>query len=464
MKQTFFTMLAIAALAVTGCKKLATDKQDIYKYTPPPGQTISDAAPLCGSIKGTMLSGKTYTIGCDVTINAGDTLTIEPGVRINVTNTAAILVKGSLFSLGTQQQPIWFTVAGLTKTDAPQANYKAATDSAFSGKWKGILGDATSPYMVFKWTHIEYAGATLGVTTVSSIPGLTATDPSYAVYFSNTNGYFVFEDSWVYGSVDDAIRVVGGKIALLRNTFEKCGKVGGDVLNIKSGGAGDMAYNFFIGNATNSLKASNKGGVPPQCNIRMYNNTIINGGYRQSKPGRGGSINFEEGARGMAYNNLIVNCKYGLRVVNNPVADTQNLKYGYNYYWADSLSVANQIYPTTYITRPQTTDLPTPASYLPANYTLGAVYNGSAALQKSSPAFGNYPLPVTGGFQLQDITAIGNFKFALQANSPCIGKGYTGFTPLQLVPVNEKYGVTTYSQPGVDIGCYQYNGQGNQHL
>ena len=56
----------------------------------------------------------------------------------------------------------------------------------------------------------------------------------------------------------------------------------------------------------------------PASNVRMYNNTIVNSGYRRSAAVRGGSINFEEGAGGMAYNNLIVNCKFGLRVVNNP--------------------------------------------------------------------------------------------------------------------------------------------------
>ena len=128
--------------------------------------------------------------------------------------------------------------------------------------------------------------------------------------FSNPTGSLVFEDSWIYGTVDDAIRVsgAGGKFAILRSTFEKCGKTGGDVLNIKSGGTGDMAYNLFIGDATNGLKASDKGSGPgiAKCNVRMYNNTIINGGFRQTKTGRGGSINFEEGARGIAFNNLIV--------------------------------------------------------------------------------------------------------------------------------------------------------------
>ena len=469
-------LLVLTVTILSSCKKWSDDKRDLYVYVPAPAKPISDASPLCGNVTGTMLAGKTYTVNCDIYVQPNDTLIIEPGVRVNFTNGAGIIVKGSFFSLGTEAQPIWLTVAGQTKTDQPQVNFNAAKDSAFVGKWKGVLGDATSPYMVFKWTHLEYCGAALnaGGSTAWTVLNLPATDPSYAIYFSNPKGNLVFEDSWIYGTVDDAIRVsgAGGRFAILRNTFEKCGKTGGDVLNIKSGGTGDMAYNLFIGDATNGLKASDKGSGPgiAKCDVRMYNNTIINGGFRQAKTGRGGSINFEEGARGMAFNNLIVNCKFGLRILSNVAADTAYLyngHYGYNYYWADSLVTAGEIYPTTYITKPQATDYPAPSSFLPPtfNYLNNTGYLATAvnAIQKGNPLFFSYPLPVTGGYRLQDINAVGNFKFNLQPGSPCIGKGYKGFQPLQLIPTHEKYGVTDYTQPGADIGCYQINGSGNLH-
>ena len=85
-------------------------------------------------------------------------------------------------------------------------------------------------------------------------------------------------------------------------------------------------------------------------------------------------------------------------------------------------------------------------------------------MQVGNPLFTNYPLPVTGGYYLADITAIANFKFTLQPTSPCIGKGYTGFMPLQLVPTSFKYGVTEFTMPGRDIGCYQFDGGGNKHF
>jgi len=454
---------------------------------------VSDAAPLCGSIKGTMLAGKTYVIdgSCgDITVNRGDTLTIQPGVTINISGNVAIVVKGVLLSLGTKEAPIKIGPQNVVKQDAPGQN--PTTDPAYSARWKGVLADTSCSLLSFKWTHLEFCGATLG-TALSSLLGLAPTDPSYAVYFQNANGSFIFEDSWIYGTIDDAIRVGTGKFAIFRCTFEKCGSTGGDVLNVKNGGVGDMAYNFFIGCATNGLKASNKGvSTKVQTNVRIYNNTVVNCGYRQLKTGRGGCMNFEEGARGMAFNNLIVNCKFGLRINNNVVADTASMyknNYGYNFYWADSLSVASQIYPngnTQAVSKPVSTDIPNPNSYLPANYSYlpyNASYDGTGAVQKLNPMFTNYPLPVTGGIKLRDICTVGNFSFTLQAGSPCIGKGFTGFSSVHTddlevskinstpglavkfvpIPLDAVYGVTEFTQPGTDIGCFQYNGKGNQH-
>jgi len=482
------------AVTLPGCKKLAEEKYDISKALVTVSAPVSDAAPLCGSIKGTMISGKTYTIDgtCgDVTINRGDTLTIQPGVTINITGSIAIVVRGVLLSLGTAANPVKIGPQNVVKQDVPGQN--PSTDPAYAGKWKGILADTSCTLLSLKWTRLEFCGATTG-TALGSLLGLSSTDPTYAVYFQNANGSFIFEDSWIYGTVDDAIRVGTGKFAILRSTFEKCGSTGGDVLNVKNGGVGDMAYNFFIGCATNALKASNKGvNTKVQTDIRIYNNTVVNCGYRQLKTGRGGCINFEEGSRGMAFNNLVVNCKFGLRINNSVLADTASLyknNYGYNFYWCDSLITASQIFPngnTQAVTKPVATDIPNPFTYLPAGYSYlpyNAAYDGSGAVQKINPLFTGYPLPVTGGVKLRDICSIGSYKFTLQAGSPCIGAGNSNFLPVNTddleaskinatpglvvkyipIPQNAVYGVTEFTKPGTDIGCYQYNGSGNQHF
>lgn len=454
-------------LIFSGCNKW---KEDLRLAVPvvKVAQPISDAASLCGAIKGTMLTGKTYTIGCDVVINKGDTLTIQPGVHINVKNKAGLFVQGALISLGTKSAPNWITVDSLQtlKNDAP--NQDPSKDPAFSGGWAGIYCASSCPMLILKWTHIEFGGNGLSITQGALVNQSAGT--AFSILFQNPTGIFVMEDSWLYGGVDDPIRISNGKICIMRSTFEKAGIKGGDCLNCKGGTVGDMGYNLFVGIATNGQKASNKGQPVggQQTNINMWNNTFVSCGYRQIQTGRGANINFEEGARGRAYNNLMVNCKFGMRIVNNPAADTANIRYGNNYYYADSLAVANQIYPTNAglsggWTLPQSTDLPDYKTFLPANYKPGDSYDGTAAVQKNNPMFFNFPLPVPGNIPLFGIQAVGKYDFRLQSGSPAIGKGYTGLLPLAAVPVDPVYGVTEITAPGTDIGAFQLNGKGNQH-
>jgi hypothetical protein len=474
MKKILYLVVVLAvAASFAGCQKWKGEHTDIYNYTPPAASPIDDKAPIScsggstvASIKGTMLSGKTYNVnaGCDIVINAADTLLMQPGVTLNMGEHSSLIVLGTFVSNGSKDQPNVITNPGMVKRDAPGA-VAATADSAYAGRWKGIIGGPTCKLMVLRWTHVEYAGYTEGKAT-SAIAG-AGTGNQFSILFANYNGNFIMEDSWLYGGVDDPIRVSAGKVAIFRNTFEKNGVHGGDCLNVKGGTTGTMAYNLFIGTATNGQKASNKGQATgaPQTNVIMYNNTFISGGYRQVQSGRGGCINYEEGAAGAYYNNVAVNCKYGFRVVGSPVADVAHLTYGNNFQYADSLSVANQFYPTGYITQPQPSDIPsitTSAKYLPSGYALGSIYDGTDVVQKNNPMFLNFPLPIN-GHSFSDYTAVGNFNFRLQANSPLIGKGNTSVKPLILVPLDKVYGLSDATPPGADLGCYQLNGTGNLH-
>ncbi len=471
MKKNFFLYLLALIAFLSSCKK-AIDEKDLWKAVVAPASPISDAACLSGAIKGTMLAGKTYTVCGDVFVNTGDTLTIQEGVTVNFTGNAAVApfspvglgVKGALLCLGTKDKPILMTYPGVTKTD--QLGADPNNDPALKGKWTGIIGATTCPMMIIKWTRIDFGGATIS----PAMKTFTAAASPYPLYFANTAGIFVLEDSWVYGSVDDPFRINGGKIAVMRNVFEKCGYTGGEAMNSKAGTIGDFAYNLCIGMATNGPKVSNIN-VPvgaPGSNVRIYNNTMINCGYRRAAAGRGGSINFEEGAGGMAYNNLIVNCKFGLRVVGNPIADTANLRYGYNWYYADSVSVASQFIPSysvsTAISQPQETDVPKPSTYLPAGWKVGDVYTApSSVVGINNPQFISAPVPLPAGLKLADVSVVGTSNYALKSTSPCIGAGFTGFDPRGDVKVDLKYGATEITPPGKDIGAYQSNGRGNQH-
>ncbi len=459
-------LFAFAGLLLSSCRK-DPDTKNLWQAVIPPAAPISDAVCLSGAINGTMLAGKTYNVCGDIFVNQTDSLIVQPGVTINFTGGATPVglgVKGKLICLGTKEHPILFTYPGVTKTDAYGSN--PDKDPALFGKWTGIIGATTCPLMVIKWTRVEFGGAAIS----SGMKSFTGSSSPYPLYFANPYGTFVLEDSWVYGSVDDPWRINGGKIHVMRNTFEKCGYTGGEAMNAKAGTIGDFAYNLCIGMATNGPKLSNINVLPgvPGSNVRMYNNTIINSGFRRAAAGRGGSINFEQGAAGMAYNNLIVNCKFGLRIVQNPIADTANIRYGYNWYYADSINVASQFIPSlsvsTAISQPNETDIPKPSTYLPAGWKVGDVYVAPASvLGINNPQFINGPVPMPAGLKLADISVVGTYNFALKPTSPCINAGFTGFTARADVPLDARYGATEITPPGKDIGCYQSNGRGNQH-
>jgi hypothetical protein len=463
MKVQLRLIKKIQIAAIIGCLFFSACKKSSSHLSTPPlqiGQAVSDTACLAGAIQGTMLAGKTYTVCGDVNIPVGDTLLLQAGVTVNITGKYNFIVHGTLISLGTQSAPNWITT-NTTKQNTPFSSVTAALaqDSAFVGKWYGISCDTTCSLFVMKWTHVEFAGALFGAAPVS---GLTANTNSYEIFFQNPNGVFVMEDSWIYGSTDDAVRITDGKISVMRNTFEKTGSNTGEALNVKSGTVGDIAYNVFIGSATNGTKMSNAGATPIQCSIHCYNNTYIDCGYRNATPsGHGGSIDLEKQGQAFIYNNLIVNCLKGLRIngASGSAPDTTNSRYGNTYNYGDSLDVVNEFYPVGDLTHPQATDIPD-TSYLTSAYTLGAIYNGTSVLSVGNPQFKTFPLP---NYQFENYDYASGFDFHLSSTSPAIGKGYTGFSAEDVVPVSANFGATAITQPGADIGAYQSNGTGNQH-
>ncbi len=477
---TGLSLLLSAGILLFSCKKTTSSVQQPYVQG---GQTVTPGN-ISGAIKGTMESSQTFTVVGDVIINPGDSLIIQPGAKIIFQGAYNFFIKGSMFSLGSQASPVLFTYMNQQKMDNPSE--PVASDPAYQGLWGGLWSDTSCPNLVIKWTNIQFAGAPISASQ-PPIAGASTGD-SYNIFFQNPNGNFILEDSWLYGGTDDAIRLKSGHFSVMRNTFEKGGGTGGDQFNVKGGGVGDCAYNLFIGCATNGPKASDKGQPGnQQTNCNFYNNTIVNSGYRMVELGRGGSINYEEGAKGMAYNNLIVNCRFGLRIVGATqsylgnalvVADTAHMHYGYTYDYSDSVAGVNQFYPVTpdtsatgmggvptsgLWTRPQATDIPNIVSMMPQGYYPGAPYESTAidALAgQNNPMFVNFPLPESS--TPVNIAYATGFDFHLQSGSPVIGKGYTGFQPIASVPQGGEFGATI-TAPGADIGAYQSNGSGNQH-
>lgn len=480
MKKLKLISLGLSLLALAACSK-KSDKVVVSTPLLQVGKAISNSSTLtAGAYKGTMLAGQTYTVSGDITINAGDTLLIQKGVTVKMTNGANFIVNGDLISLGTSDAPVTITDPSKSKTTGPST---VAADPAYVGGWGGIYCSNSSKLVVIKWTHLDFGGAALKTLPFPATAGLAAGD-QYILYFENPDGVFILEDSWLYGSPDDATRFYGGHYNIMRNTMEKCGSTGGDGFNAKGSAVGNMAYNLIIGGATNGTKTASDGTTAGECQFTMYNNTYINDGFRNTGVygARSGSVEIENNSRALVYNNLIVDCDFGVRIAGGPggakvyLADTTSntsdviakTAYGYNFYYVDNTAMANQIVPTSVaqpvVTHPEATDIPNMAAFLTSSYTFGEVYDGSSLVGKNNPMFVNYTLPAAADFWITQCSVDG-YNFHLQTGSPAIGKGTTtAFAPITAgIPLDANFGSSGITAPGKDMGCYQMDGTGNKH-
>lgn len=454
MKNNSFKYLHIIPTLI-GFGLLAACHKDASVYVSQPNISAGHAVTtdsLTGSINGTLLTGHTYYFSNDIRINKGDTLLMQPGSRLialgdgGQNTSPQITNSGTFISLGTADKPNFITVLPAQRIAA----------NICKGLWGGIQCDTTAN-LIIKWTHLEFAGAPAGAGADKAL--YTSGDPRYTIGFTNIKGNFIVEDSWIFGSADDGMRVVSGKINVMRNTFESCGKQGGESFNMKSGTVGNVAYNVSIGAATNSFKVSNnKGATAIQANVNVYNNTILNGGFRQVKDGRGGSINYEQGASGDVYNNIIVNCRFGMRFT--PDADTAHIKYGNQFYYAQDAREIAQFVSTDGVAKIQTTDIKsaTPKSNYPnfANYNVDVFDFASFTSPKATLVLDLTQMTPA-------ILFTSGYNFSLLSNSPALGKGFTGFQPVSGILVGGLYGAQV-DLPGSDLGAYQSNGTGNQHF
>ena len=217
MKRIILPLILLAlAASFSGCKKWSLEHHDIYNYTPPAANPISADKPLdCSgtgstviAAKGTMLSGKTYTVatGCDLVINPLDTLLMQPGVNLIMGANSSIIALGTFVSNGSKLQPNSITVAGITKKDAP-GQVAPAQDPAYSAVWKGLIGGPTCNLMVLRWTQIEFAGATEGGATSTIANRAEATS---TLFFLPIIRAILYGRLVLYGGNDDPIRISAG--------------------------------------------------------------------------------------------------------------------------------------------------------------------------------------------------------------------------------------------------------------
>ena len=393
MKRIALLAIGVIALFSYSCRK-AKNEVSIAQSPIVVAHPITQDT-LAGTIKGTLVSGKTYYVSADIVVNGGDTLTVQPGVTVIVLNPTSaltaptIIINGILKCIGTQSSPITFT--------APVGN-KAA------GAWGGLECDSSN-YVDIEWTNIEYGGGKGD----GKVPNATGTQ--YAVSCRKAGATFIFTDSRVGYYSNDGLRLNACNVKVLRSTFEYIGITGGESINVKLGTTGDFAYNVIWSSATNALKFETSATVfYPQTSVNVYNNTIINNGFRNpAKPGNG--VLFDLFTKGNVYNNIFVNCKQSLRITKAADTVAGHINYGNNLFFATVDSLKNYFYPAGDWGHSQSTDL-----------------------MMTDPKFTSLDNNIS--------NTTNTNQPQISANSPAIGKG------------NKTY--------NADIGAYTSDGQGHK--
>ena len=280
-------------------------------------------------VSGVWKSGETIQLDRHLVVPEGKSLTIEPGVTIIVSDKGVgvnhvpveISVKGNLYALGTEKNPITFTVDPSLRTVA----------NAFKGLWGGIVAYESCSEMALDHVVIEYTGAQVIEGSPAAIAGIyTAGDDMYPqVTTNNISGKYVLTNSVIRNGASDGIYMMGGNGIITNNVFVANGYTGGEAVNLKAGVKADVAGNLMFSPNTNGLKLSSSGQSETRGQLlaNAYNNTIINAGWRRDGE-KGGCVYVEKNALVNVVNNLMVNCKF--RAMTPKYSDPNKSDAGYD--------------------------------------------------------------------------------------------------------------------------------------
>lgn len=341
---TWACMLAMAAATAMFSTSCENDNINPYDYTnnggnnqESQGSTDAFKTALAEYPKGSLVWTKDTTLTESVEIPVGTSLYIEPGVTVTCKSEVQvpieIVVLGNLYCMGTEEHPVTIT-----------------SDTKKPADWGGIICGYNSEEVVLNHVDIAYAGATPTESSASFQNKLFKTTIDGGVpafHFCNVNGKFVMANSFFHDNYNDQTYFTGGQGVIINNIFADSGNAadGGEAINVKSGCKLDVANNLIYNACTNAFKLSNAGNSEtiPLTDMTVYNNTIVNCGWRRSKNKKGGSIWVEKAARPVMVNNLIYDSRFGLKQPKQDGADMDNARMTPNYYFASTATGVKQM-------------------------------------------------------------------------------------------------------------------------
>ncbi len=271
-------------------------------------------------------------------IGVDQSLYIHEGATVIADNAELkpeIVVLGNLYVLGTEKKPVTFTVE-----ESSRAN-------RFSRNWGGIICGYDSKEVVLENAIIEYGGAQTTEESLSFRHKLFKTETGEGVpafHFCNPQGQFVIVNCTFRYNAEDHTYITGGKSIMMNNRFICNGFDGGEAINYKSECLADIANNLIYDANTNGFKLSNGGFVNVQSHLICYNNTMVNCGWRRPKV-KGGCIWLEDNIWVELYNNLMYDCRWGLKESVEEPMDQKSIITP-NYYFASTQTGWEQMQPT----------------------------------------------------------------------------------------------------------------------
>lgn len=334
--------MALAALFFAACE---THNINPYDYagsgTAPENQGAADgcATALAQYPAGALVWSRDTTLHEPVEIPEGTALYIEPGVRVTCAADARVpvelVVLGNLYCMGTAEQPVVFD-----------------SDKRQPADWGGIICGYNCTEVVLSHVEVAHAGATPTESSLSFQHKLFKTTIDGGVpafHFCNVSGKFVMARCFLHDNYNDQTYFTGGNGLIYGCTFADSGNAadGGEAINVKSGCRLDVADNLIYNACTNAFKLSNAGNseLVPLTEMTAYNNTMVNCGWRRSKNKKGGSVWLEKAAKPVFVNNIIYDCRFGMKQPKQDGADMAAARLTPNWYFASTATGVAQMSP-----------------------------------------------------------------------------------------------------------------------
>ena len=214
-----------------------------------------------------------YVITSNVTVNAGVTLTIQPGVTVKGNAGTSLTVNGSLSAAGNASSPITFT---------------SASDSG-PGQWLGITFNSGAGTGTFKYVHARYGGGGVGGDTSGML--------------KINGGVITIEDSTFSQSSVSGISINGGTSGSASSATIRRTKVEKNGLVTSSSGDGLHDFNAKVVVADSAFWSNKSDGLEvgvtsayTQAVSQVTGSSFLYNGVSTTNPGYGVFIDQGSGA------------------------------------------------------------------------------------------------------------------------------------------------------------------------